>query len=331
MGRGQGPPQPPPDAAELTAETSRRARRLASVGAVSDPAAPGDLIEPLRLRFGARIRQMLAGSGEPPVFDFDPAAPRWFGPDSAIWAVHSDVAMLVGGVRALFLQTLHPLAIAGVTDHSDYRSDPLGRLQRTAAFLATTAFGTADDAEAAVARVRAIHDRVTGTAPDGRPYAANDPRLLGWVHCTETDSFLRAHQRYGAVPLAAGDADRYVAEMAEIGLRLGVESPPTDTAELAWALEDYRPELEAGELARRTVRFLLLPPLPAAALPPYGLIAAAAIGLLPGYARTALRLPRLPLAEPVLVAPAATGLLWLFGWALGEHPSRSLTAASPAS
>jgi len=270
---------------------------------------------------------MLTGAGEPPAWDAGPGTPRLFGSDSAVWVVHSDVAMLVGGVRALLYQTLHPLALAGVAEHSDYRSDPLGRLQRTAAFLGTTAFGTADEAEAALARVRAIHDRVSGTTSDGRPYEANDPRLLGWVHATEVDSFLSAHQRYAADPLDGSTADRYVAEMGEIGRRLGMESPPRDTAELALTLEGYRPELEVTALTRETVRFLLCPPLPLAARPMYGLIFAAAAGLLPSHERSMLRLPRLPLVEPVFIRPSATALLRVVGWALGEHPSKSAVAA----
>lgn len=287
-------------------------------------------IEALRLRLGASVRQTLAGTRERPAWEFDAEAPRLFGPDSAAWRVHSDVAMLVGGVRALLYQTLHPLALAGVTDHSDYRSDPLGRLHRTAAFLGTTTFGTSGEAEAAIARVRAIHDRVTGTTADGRAYAAGDPRLLGWVHATEVDSFLRAHQRYAADRLDDATADRYVAEMAEIGCRLGVESPPADAAELARTLETYAGELEYSDLIRDTVGFLIVPPLPLAVLPVYGLVAAAAVGLLPHDARGLLRLPMPPGAEPAVIRPAATALLRLLGWALGDHPSKSVTAAHPA-
>ncbi len=141
------------------------------------------------------FREMLAGDAEQTDVEYDPDAPRRFGPDSAMWAVHTDLAMLVGGLRALLLQTLHPLALAGVTQHSSYRTDPLGRLQRTGAFLGATTFGTAEESDRAIATVRAIHTRVTGTTRDGRPYSALDPHLLAWVHCTEADSFLRARQR----------------------------------------------------------------------------------------------------------------------------------------
>ena len=104
--------------------------------------------------------------------------PRWFGEDRPIRRVHADASMFVGGLRALLLQSLHPLAMAGVAQHSDYRGDPWGRLQRTSTFLAVTTFGTATDAQRAVDRVRGIHQRVHGIAPDGRPYRASDPHLL---------------------------------------------------------------------------------------------------------------------------------------------------------
>ena len=127
--------------------------------------------------------------------------PRWFAEDRPIRRVHGDASMFVGGLRALLLQSLHPLAMAGVAEHSDYRGDPWGRLQRTSTFLAVTTYGTAADAQRAVDKVRGIHRRVHGVAPDGRPYHADDPHLLEWVHIAEVDSFLLAHQLYGAAPL----------------------------------------------------------------------------------------------------------------------------------
>jgi len=126
--------------------------------------------------------------------------PRWFEPGSPIRRVHGDASMYVGGIRALLLQSLHPLAMAAVDDHSGYKGDPWGRLARTSAFLATTTFGTATDAQQAIDIVRAVHRYITGTAPDGRPYRADDPHLLRWVHVAEIDSFLAAHQRYGDGP-----------------------------------------------------------------------------------------------------------------------------------
>ncbi len=284
----------------------------------------GEVIDAIELTRGLvsdGVRRLLGGDAAPEPATVG-AAPGWFPPDGATYAVHTDLAMLVGGIRALFLQTLHPLAMAGVADHSDYRSDPLGRLQRTGAFVGTTTFGSVEQATEAVEVVRRVHHRVRGTAPDGRPYVASDPRLLLWVHVTEVDSFLTAHQRYGRAPLEPERADRYVAEMAVVARALGAEDVPETTDALAASIRSFRPELHAGRQARDAVRFLLLPPLPAPALPPYGVLCSAAITTLPGWARWQLRLPVAPLAEPLAVRPAALVLLRLLGWALGPHPAR---------
>ncbi len=159
--------------------------------------------------------------------------------------------MFVGGIRALLLQTLHPAAMTAVSEHSGFRGDMWGRLARTSRFLAVTTFGTADDAEQAVAVVRSIHERVTGTMDDGTPYAASDPHLLMWVHVAEVDSFLRAHQRYGREPLDQAGRDEYVAQTAEVARRLGVLDPPTTEAELAATLASYRPELRGDPAGPR--------------------------------------------------------------------------------
>ncbi len=134
--------------------------------------------------------------------------------------------MFVGGMRALLFQSLHPLAMAGVAQHSDYRSDPWGRLRRTADFLAATTFGPASQAQRAVDTVHRVHERVVGTASDGRPYAANDPHLLEWVHIAELDSFLAAHDRYGERPLVGNERDRYVADAAVVARGAGCDRPP---------------------------------------------------------------------------------------------------------
>ena len=136
--------------------------------------------------------------------------------------------MFVGGLRALLLQSLHPQAMIAVAQHSDYRNDPWGRLQRTSTFLAATTFGAADDAQRAVDHVRHVHQYITGTDADGRPYRADDPHLLRWVHVAETDSFLRCHQRYGAQPLDAAGCDGYVADTARIAAGPRGARPPAD-------------------------------------------------------------------------------------------------------
>jgi uncharacterized protein (DUF2236 family) len=229
--------------------------------------------------------------------------------------------MFIGGITALLLQSLHPLAMAAVAGHSGYRGDPWGRLQRTSYFLALTTFGRASDASEATAKVRAIHRRITGIAPDGRPYAASDPHLLTWVHIAEADSFLRAHTRFGAKPLDQAGRDGYVADLARIGAELGVPDPPRTEADLAARIAGYRAELAGTAQAREAARFLLLtPPLPAVARPPYTVLAAAAVSLLPGWARRPLRLPRLPVTEAAVVRPAGHALVHAIRWALTAPP-----------
>jgi uncharacterized protein (DUF2236 family) len=247
----------------------------------------------------------------------DTPGPRWFDEDRPIRRVHADASMFVGGLRALLLQSLHPLAMAGVAEHSDYRGDPWGRLQRTSTFLAVTTFGPAADAQRAVDRVRGIHRRVTGVAPDGRPYAAGDPHLLEWVHIAEVDSFLLAHQRYGARPLDQSGRDGYVADTARIAAALGVVDPPRTERELAERIEAFRPELTSTQSAREAARYLLLtPPLPVVARAPYGLLAATSVAMLPGWARMPLRLPYFPPVEATLIRLSGRVVVGGIRWAL---------------
>jgi uncharacterized protein (DUF2236 family) len=232
--------------------------------------------------------------------------------------------MFIGGLSALLLQSLHPLAMAAVAGHSGFRGDPWGRLQRTSTFLAVTTYGTADSAQRAVDRVRSVHETVRGTTVDGEEYRATDPRLLCWVHVAEVDSFLRSHQRYGAHPLDDAGCDAYVADMARIALALGVPDPPVDRAGLADRLAAYRGELRSTPEARSTARFLLFnPPVPLLARLPYGVLAANAVSLLPVWASRALGLPRLPPAESVCVRPLGTAVTAGIRWALA--PARGTT------
>ena len=304
---------------EVMANDGTSAHTAGSVlGGVFDGVGNG--VDALRDGLGDSIRTLIAGDNAPPDERF--SGPRedngYFGPDSAIWQVHGDLSMLIGGLRALLLQTMHPLTMAGVADHSDYRSDPLGRLHRTGDFVGTTTFGTKKEADRSIRVVKKIHKRVEGTTPDGRPYSATDPHLLAWVHATEADSFLRAYRRFGAGDLSDARADEYVANMSVVASKLGVKSPPTTVEELRDELIAFRPELEVGQQAREAVRFLVLPPLPVATLGPYGIIGAAAVGLLPRFARWQLRLPRGPISEPLVVRPAARALIRSLGWVLGR-------------
>ena len=246
---------------------------------------------------------------------------RWFADDRPIRAVHGDSSMFIGGLRALLLQSLHPLAMAGVAGHSGYRGDPWGRLQRTSYFIAVTTFGLAVDAEAAVAKVQAVHKRVRGIATDGRPYSAGDPHLLRWVHLAEVDSFLATYQRYGAAPLTAGSRDGYVADTARVARALGIADPPESEAELGEQLDSYRCELQGTPEARTAARFLLLrPPLPVIARLPYALLASASVASLPAWARGPLQLPHLPRAEATVVRAAGFGIIKTLRWVTAPVP-----------
>jgi uncharacterized protein (DUF2236 family) len=276
------------------------------------------LTDTLQRRLGAALFARVAGpEGPANRARFGTPGPRWFAEDRPIRRVHGDAAMFVGGLRALLLQSLHPQAMIAVARHSDYRSDPWGRLQRTSTFLAVTTYGTADDAQRAVDRVRKVHQYVNGTGPDGLPYRADDPHLLRWVHVAEADSFLRCHQRYGARPLDAAGCDGYVDDAARIALALGVPDPPRTQAELAAALSSYQAELRAIPEAIEAARFLVrTPPLPLVARGPYALLAATAVGELPAWARRELRLPKPHAAESVLVPSAGHGIVSAIRWAM---------------
>jgi uncharacterized protein (DUF2236 family) len=275
------------------------------------------VIDDVRTSLGARLFERVAGPDGPAHRERIHATPgpRWFAEDRPIRTVHADSSMFVGGLRALLLQSLHPLAMAGVAAHSGYRGDPWGRLQRTSYFLAVTTFGPADDAEQTIARIRAIHERVRGVAPDGRPYAASDPHLLAWVHVAEVDSFLDAHRRYGAARLTAAEQDGYVADAARVARAVGVLDPPTTVAELKDALASYRPELRGTREARAAARFMLIrPPLPLPARVPYAVLASAAVASLPVWARWPLRLPYAPITEATVVRAAGTALVRTLRW-----------------
>ena len=276
----------------------------------------------LRRSVAVALRDRVAGkdNAAKAAVIWDTPGERWFTEADPIWRVHADAAMFAAGIRALLLQSLHPLAMAGVAGHSGYKGDPWGRLQRTSTFLATTTFGTVEDAEALIERIREIHLRVRGSAPDGRPYSASDPHLLKWVHIAEADSFLRTHQQYAGTPLTPLEADCYVAQSCVVATRLGVLDPPTTVAELDAAIEAYRPELEGTPAARDAARFLLLhPPLPWPARPGYSALAGAAVALLPPWSRQHLALPCLPLTEQAVILPIGGAATSVIRWAL-QHP-----------
>ncbi|MGJ6980436.1 oxygenase MpaB family protein [Aestuariimicrobium soli] len=255
----------------------------------------------------------------------DKPGERWFTPADPVWRVHDDAAMFSSGVTALLLQSLHPLAMAGVTGHSGYKTDPWGRLQRTSDYIGRTTFGTIDDAEAMIARVRSVHDRVRGKDFRGRPYRASDPRLLEWVHVAEIWAFLTGHRAYGNDPLTTADEDRYVAQAGLAAAKLGVPTPPTSVAELEAAIDSFRAELEVSPAALEAARFLLdEPPLQWWARPAYGLLATGGLAILQPWAAEMLGFPQ----------PRSGRLRGRLGvktvrWGLAGVGSRGVAQASP--
>jgi uncharacterized protein (DUF2236 family) len=258
-------------------------------------------------RLGLALRSRVAGDDAPERAKriWGAEGERWFTSEDPIWRVNADAAMFPGGLAALLLQSLHPLAMAGVAGHSGYKGDPWGRLQRTSHYLAVTTFGTVADAEQAIERVRSVHRRIRGTDHRGRPYAAADPHLLRWVHVAEIWSFLAAFQAYAASPLTEAEADLFVDQTARAASLLGATDLPHTVQELEQVIEGYRPELESTPAAREATRFMLLnPPVPLLLRPGYALIAAGAVALLPDWARRSLRLP---LSRPGLAVATRAG------------------------
>ncbi|ANB04816.1 hypothetical protein SAM40697_0855 [Streptomyces ambofaciens] len=188
--------------------------------------------------------------------------PGLFGPDSVTWQAHGDPMMWIAGIRALYLQALHPRAVRGVMQNSDFRRDAWGRLMRTASFVGTTTYGTTEAAERAGARVRKIHRRLGATDPaTGERYGVDEPALLLWVHCAEIGSYLHVLRRSG-FPFTDAHADRYLAEHRHSARLVGLDpgAVPATRAELAAYFARVRPELAAGPEAREVDDFLLRPP-----------------------------------------------------------------------
>jgi uncharacterized protein (DUF2236 family) len=280
---------------------------------------PARALQAPRAGLARALRQRIAGDrfAEAHANIWDAEGPRWFTPTDPIWRVHLDTATFVGGIRALLLQSLHPVAMQGVAENSGFRSDPWGRLQRTSHYLATTTYGTVAAAERSIAVVKAVHEHVTGITPEGRVYSAGDPDLLTWIHIAEADSFLTTHQQFGIDPLTPAECDTYVAQLGSVAARLGVVDPPQTVAELDDAIAAYRPVLRwstwATEAAELLIRRPALPPL---ARPGYAMLAAGAVASLPPWARAELRLPTLPIGDRVLARPAARAALATIRWAL---------------
>ncbi len=245
--------------------------------------------------------------------------PGLLGPGAVAWQVHADFpSMLIGGISALMLQSLHPAAMAGVVDHSDYQSDPMKRFWRTASFIAVTTFGSTEQATHLIDLVRDRHDQVNGVGADGTAYDANDPDLLRWVHVAESWQFLESYRRHSGRTPSAAECDRYLAEVAGVAERLGARDlPVTRTAVLSY-FEEVRAELRATPAALDTVDFLLNRiELPWHQRRVYGIASRAAVDLLPLWARDLLGLE--PRGLPASITAAAVRpLAWGFTTALRQ-------------
>jgi uncharacterized protein (DUF2236 family) len=298
-----------------------RAFRLGEGLATTPLRLLSNLADPVRGDIERSVRRSFGVAEAPRPRAMDPQT-AFVHPDSVIRVVHSDLgSMMIGGLAALMLQALHPLAMAGVADHSAYEDDPIGRLRRTANFVGTTTFGTSAEARVAIDHVRAVHRRVQGVAPDGRSYSASDPELLTWVHAAEMYCFLEASQRFGARRLSRDECDAYYKETAPVAIELGAEWVPRSVDEMDAYFLHVRNELYGGHQAIAARDFLLR----GVARKPedravYALIAAGAVGLLPRWARAKLRLPTLPLLDTAIVTPAARLLCVGLRWAV---PPRS--------
>ena len=230
-----------------------------------------------------------------------------FGPDSITWRIHGDPSSLVGGLRALLIQALNPLAMAAVAQYSNYKDNVWERFQRTSDYIMITTFGDTATAEAAAARVRTLHKRVSGVDDiTGLPYRADDPELLLWVHNVEVDSFLTAYRRFGR-PLSDEDADRYVAEMVTAAELIGLhaEDVPTSLGELSDYLDGVT-NLRLTPAAKEGMTYVLNPPMPLPAKPLWVIPAAAAVSILPPHVRKMYGLLWFPPADPAVRLAVST-------------------------
>lgn len=279
------------------------------------------MVHPLKVAIRQRINRLFNDyeRGERPALR---RADALFPTDSVAWRVNGDiVTMMIGGVSGLLLQMLHPAVLAGVWDHSDFRADMHGRLRRTAKFIAVTTYDHAERGQAAIDRVRSIHDRLRGVLPDGTLYRVSDPTLLAWVHVTETASFLDAWIRYAEPSMSLADQDAYISEMARIGRALGADPVPTNRAEAEALIQSMRPALKADARTREVAQLVLRQRIggPAENFAG-GLIMAAGSDLLPDWAR---RMHGLPAASfPTGAAVRTTQRL--MDWVYTGSPNRKV-------
>lgn len=290
------------------------------------------MIPAMRKSIGRRFRALLTSnpSGEVPWLDAVAGGegPGFYRPDEAPWVVHADMATLVGGIRALLMQALHPGSLAGVREHSRYKDDPLGRLAGTIQWLTVTTFASRESILREAARVRGMHAKVRGTYRDARgherEYRASDPELLLWVHIAFMESFLRCHQHYGAVPIPGG-ADAYVRLWARSVEPLGLENAPRSEKEMLEAIGRFESQLTISDATREVMHWLRQPPLPFVSRLVYkGLFQAAVFTLSPRHQRLigVRAWPRW------LVVPATRFFLRALRWLIGtEDPLQDAARA----
>ena len=270
-----------------------------------------------------RFRRLLSGDpdGVPPWLEVIAAGdePGLYMPTDAPWIVHADFGTLVGGIRALLMQALHPGSLTGVATHSRYEQDALGRLAGTIRWLTITTFGSHSAVAGESQRVNRMHKRVTGeyetAGGEQRPYKAADPDLLLWVHIAFMDSFLRCHQMYAwrAIP---GGADAYVRLWAKSVEPLGLDKAPMNEADLLREIERYKVELVATPKTLDVVKFIKRPPLPVLARPVYWLLFEAAVVSLPVEFRELLGLKA---KSAKVIKPLTRGVLRFIRVAIGPE------------
>lgn len=287
-------------------------------------------MQTLRTSIGTEIRRIFAEPDGKPM-EISRTDSGLFGPGSMCWQVHGDVTtMMIGGISGLLLQMLDPRVLAGVWDHSTFRQDMRGRLRRTAAFLARTTYGDRDQALAEIARIRRIHDHVSGTLPDGTPYSANDPQALAWVHVTESICFLEGYIRYRKPYLSMRERNRYFAEMAEVGALLGADPVPRTYRAARQMLRAARPRLRVDERTREVADLLLHQPVSNPRLLPFHHITMqAGVDMLPGWAQSMHGIT-ISLPARVALRSGTTGMAMITRWALSEGSTvrSGATAAS---
>jgi len=282
-----------------------------------------DPLESLRLRLVSRVRGVFndTASEQQPVPPSDEAL---FERDSPIRLVHADiVGMMSGGIRALLLQMLHPHALQGVLDHSNFREDMHGRLRRTARFIAVTTFAHRDEAMKAIDRVNRIHAKVGGRLPDGTHYSATNPRTLAWVHVTEAQSFLAGYLRHVRPTMPGHEQDEYYRQFAIVARALGADPVPETRREAEAIFRELRADLKGSPAAREVAQLVLNQR--AKGTPPglQAMLGADAVAMLPPFARGMLGL-----SHPGIAAMPARAATWGMGrtlrWAFRQSgPARA--------